>query len=127
MDEETAALIVQLQLDDIEVLRESSKGKEPEATQSDADISLAAYKEDLLKTHLSLQDRILALSIGGAAAIDADLLQQIMPEEETASRDRALALSLGEVLRGPGNLECENTEPVEQIPSLSAAVDLGYF
>ena len=131
MDEETAALIVQLQLNDIETLHQSSKGKGQEGTHSDAEASLAAYKEDLLKTHFLLHDRLLAISITKAVATDAALLQQLKGEEQAVSRDRDLALRLAGVSQRSEKPKSEENGSVdqlmEQFSCLNVAGHLSYF
>ena len=90
MDEHTAALILQLQLADLEDVMSSGKGKGREDQASDQDIAISAYRQEV-ETRLSLlADRRMTESIAKAVQTDGPLVKRSQIE----ARDHDLALHL---------------------------------
>jgi hypothetical protein len=99
MDEETAALIIQLQIEDSQELSAISegKGKGKEGDVSDAELALGLYNEDLRQRASIIQDRQMTKSIARACQTDGNALAASLAEEQTAATDRGAAGRLGGV------------------------------
>jgi IBR domain, a half RING-finger domain len=95
MDDLSAALAVQLLLEDSEQLRINSKGKSRELEVSDAELALAYFEEDLGKVSVILADRQMTQSIGVAVQTDGNVLTELSSQEQEAGSDREVALRLG--------------------------------
>ncbi|KAI5866354.1 hypothetical protein GGS23DRAFT_383649 [Durotheca rogersii] len=95
MDPDTA-LILQLLREDAEQAAAVArgKGKNPEGTQTDAQVALNVFLTDLLTTEAFLADQKMALSIQRAVQLDGDALFQSEEEERRARRDRNMSLAL---------------------------------
>jgi hypothetical protein len=91
VDEDTAALILQLQLQDAQDL--SALANEGEAT--DAELALALYQDELQRTTTIIGDRKITKSIARACETDGALLNQTFAQEQAAARDRTAAYRLG--------------------------------
>ncbi len=98
-DDETIALIMQLQLQDLEELISTShaKGKGREGTMTDLQLAYQTEKEELERGVMLITDRKMTQSIARAVVADADLLASLVAQEATASEDRAMSLRLGGV------------------------------
>ena len=94
LDDETAALILQLQSRDIEELLSVNKGKGRDGDISDSDLAMATYQEELQAMNIILADRCMGRSLTRAVISDAALLNESLSEENAATRDRVLAHSL---------------------------------
>ncbi|KAL8643787.1 MAG: hypothetical protein Q9226_008120, partial [Calogaya cf. arnoldii] len=57
VDDASAALILQLQREDVEELQRLSKGKHREDEVSDADLAIELFQQDLQETSAVLSDR----------------------------------------------------------------------
>lgn len=93
-DDATAALILQLQNQDLEELLSAKKGKGREGQISDADIALATYQKELRDKSTILSDRRMSRSLAQAVISDATLLSEWRAQANTAVSDQALARSL---------------------------------
>ncbi|MCJ1464974.1 hypothetical protein MMC07_003589 [Pseudocyphellaria aurata] len=94
MDDATAALILELQNQDIEELSHARKGKGRHGEESDADLAVAAYQQELQHSTTILADRRMCRSLAQAVICDAAILHESRVQEDTAVRDRVLARSL---------------------------------
>ncbi|KAI9876804.1 MAG: hypothetical protein M1830_005678 [Pleopsidium flavum] len=99
MDDLSVSLVLALQLEDVDTLLRGSKGKNPEGRQSDVDIALAAYREELQKNEMIFTDRRMGKSISEAVQRDGSIIATARLEEHTAIRDREVACHLGGVQR----------------------------
>ncbi|KAK7956509.1 uncharacterized protein PG986_005731 [Apiospora aurea] len=95
IDDETVALILELQRQDGETLVSMTKGKQVEGTAPcDAEIALKLYLEEHAVATVSALDRRMASSIQTAVRKDADALKKLADEENVANQDRHLSLEL---------------------------------
>jgi hypothetical protein len=80
MDEASAALIIQLQIQDSQQLSEAygTKGKGREGELSDSQLSINLYREDLLRNASILADRQMTRSIAQACQTDGDLYTSLL-------------------------------------------------
>ncbi len=90
-DEATAALILQLQNEDIEELLNASKGKGRDGEFSDADLAVATYQQELQMMSIIVADHCMSRSLTRAVIRDGALLNNTLAEENTAASDRTLA------------------------------------
>ena len=93
-DDETAALIFKLQLDDIDELLEKSKvkGKVKEGSITDQEVALQLERAQLERNAMILLDRSMSKSIARAVLHDADLIAHMQTQEIQAAVDRVIAL-----------------------------------
>ncbi|KAF8847452.1 hypothetical protein BDZ45DRAFT_636984 [Acephala macrosclerotiorum] len=105
MDEASAALIIQLQIQDSQLLSEAceTKGKGREGELSDSQLSINLYREDLLRNASILADRQMTRSITRACQTDGELFTSLLSQEQTAASDRQTACRLGGVA-GPNSI-----------------------
>ena len=90
MDDETAAAILQLQVEDIDDFLQAGQTQRPDAV-----FAFEIYREDLVKRQLLLGDRTIARSIRRAVNRDSRILSVVAHEEVLSTQDRQLALLLG--------------------------------
>lgn len=95
LDDATAALMLQVQSEDIDELLSAKKGKGREGDISDADLALAIYQGELQEMDTILADRSMGRSLTRAVITDAAILNESVVEENVAAGDRTLAHSLG--------------------------------
>ncbi|KAL3426422.1 E3 ubiquitin-protein ligase ARI5 [Phlyctema vagabunda] len=95
IDEETASLIIRLQIEDSEELDRTAKGKGREDQLTDAQLALAFYREELERTASVVSDRQMTRSIARACQTDGDVLSNSIYQEQAAANDRAVACRLG--------------------------------
>ncbi|QMW33268.1 hypothetical protein G4B84_008699 [Aspergillus flavus NRRL3357] len=89
VDQSTADLIVQLQLEDAGCYFESSKGKSREPT--DEELAFQLQNEELESVSQFLLDRRMAMSFAAAVQADGNILDDSVLEEENAVKDRNIA------------------------------------
>jgi hypothetical protein len=94
MDEQSAALIIQLQLEDIENLFSTFKGKHREDEPSDAELALRQYKQELDVNASIISDRRMTQSIARAVQSDGIIMTESLYQEKVAARDREMARQL---------------------------------
>ncbi|KAK8042346.1 hypothetical protein PG994_012829 [Apiospora phragmitis] len=95
VDDETLALILELQRQDGELFGTMAKGKQREGSvPCDAEIALELHLEELAVATVSALDRRIARSIQRAVREDADTLKKIVDEEDMATQDRRMSLEL---------------------------------
>ncbi|KAL8908883.1 MAG: hypothetical protein Q9171_005280 [Xanthocarpia ochracea] len=102
IDDASAALILELQREDIEELQRSSKGKNREDEVSDIDLAVQLYHQDLEQTSAVLTDRCMSRSLARAVIADSALLTDVVKREDTFANDRLMA----ERLRHGDEVEC---------------------
>ncbi|KAH6664454.1 IBR domain-containing protein [Halenospora varia] len=97
MDEASAVLAIQLQIQDSQQLSEAygTKGKSREGELSDSQLSINLYREDLQRNASILADRQMIRSIAQACQTDGEILATSLSQEQTAARDRQTACRLG--------------------------------
>lgn len=89
IDQETADLILQLQLEDASLYFETSKGKSRELT--DEEIAFWMQQEDLQNTSNLAKDKRMAISFYFAVQADGQAIADSEMEDKIAARDRELA------------------------------------
>jgi hypothetical protein len=99
IDEETAAVIIQIQLDDSNDLynKLEGKGKSRQGTLMDSQVALQLYRGDLERTASIISDRKMTKSIARACQIDGQALSVSMSQEQIAASDREMACRLSGV------------------------------
>lgn len=95
MDDETAELIIALQLQDVEDVKSKSKGKGREGEKlSDAELAIQFQRDEYEQAKASLCDRRIANSIHKAVLDDGAKIVVLASEENNATEDRELAQRL---------------------------------
>jgi hypothetical protein len=99
MDEASAVLIIQLQIQDSQQLSEiyETKGKGREGELSDSQLAACLYREDLQRNASILADRQMIRSIARACQTDGEILTTSLSQEQAAASDRQTACRLGGV------------------------------
>lgn len=99
MDEDSAALIIQLQIKDSQLLFErcEGKGKGREGELSDWHLAISLYQKDLERDASIVADRMMTRSIARACQSDGNFLTTVLSQEQTATSDREIACRLGDV------------------------------
>ncbi|TVY29615.1 putative E3 ubiquitin-protein ligase [Lachnellula hyalina] len=126
LDDETANLILQLQISDGLELYETfeGKGKHREGELSDAQLALQIYTEDLKRHATIASDRQMTKSIARACQSDEEILIATQSQEQGAASDRETACRLGGVaqhtLIEPWTVGSEflNDETLEKLKAL---------
>ncbi|KFZ20941.1 hypothetical protein V502_02968 [Pseudogymnoascus sp. VKM F-4520 (FW-2644)] len=96
VDEQTAYLIIQLQLQDADYYSSSSKGKAREDEASDESIAFQLQKQELENVSIFLSDRRMTKSIADAVQTDGPILGETLSQEDVAVRDRGMARQFSE-------------------------------
>ncbi|KAL8867801.1 MAG: hypothetical protein Q9198_008386, partial [Flavoplaca austrocitrina] len=111
VDDASAALILQLQLQDAEELQRSSKGKNREDVVSDIDLAIELFQQDLQETNTFLTDRCMSRSLARAVVADSAFLTDEVAREDTLANDRMVAerIQRGEETKC-SDRTCENPE-----------------
>lgn len=92
LDFETANIILQLQLEDVEHVRGRAKGKKREdAGPDDSQVALAMMESELQLMRSLVADRHMAQSIATAVLTDGPVIAESIRQEETAQGDRTMA------------------------------------
>ena len=91
IDDASAALILQLQREDVEELQRSFKGKNREDDVSDIDLAVKLFQQDLEQTSAVLTDRCMSRSLARAVIADSAFLTDAMAQEDTVANDKLLA------------------------------------
>ncbi|KAJ9224086.1 hypothetical protein DTO169C6_3706 [Paecilomyces variotii] len=89
MDQATADLLIQLQLEDTGLYFETSKGKSRDLT--DEELAFQLQSEELTGVSQFLFDRRMALSFAAAVQADGQILVENSVEEERVAKDRDIA------------------------------------
>lgn len=94
IDDASAALILQMQTDDVDELVARTKGKSKAGEVADNDLAMTMFRDDLENMSLIIADRKMGRSITRAVTMDAALLSNSVPREQVAADDRAVAQRL---------------------------------
>ncbi|KAJ4417981.1 hypothetical protein N0V82_005833 [Gnomoniopsis sp. IMI 355080] len=100
----TLRVALEMQLEDLDSLFSSFKGKQRQGEIRDFELALDSYKLELESQLMLLGDRNMCHSMASAIRLDADVINQFVAQEEQASFDRALALKS---INGVIPVECE--------------------
>ncbi|ROV99688.1 hypothetical protein VSDG_03139 [Cytospora chrysosperma] len=108
MDDETARLIFQLQLEDLQEVSSGSKGKQRAGEVSDFELALSCYRTELESSTMFVSDRHMCMSIASAVHRDGEVINDLMAQEKQAAADRGLALrSQDGIIPAPRNNDGE--------------------
>lgn len=91
MDDDSAHVVLSLQLDDLNRLLDSSAHVNDHVNVSDGRIALIFYRDELAAGLRSVQDRRMGRSFARAVLHDESILRQVRSQENSAIRDRSLA------------------------------------
>ncbi|CCF36037.1 IBR finger domain-containing protein [Colletotrichum higginsianum] len=94
VDDETLHLVLQVQLEDLESVKRSSKGKNRQDEISDAELAAEAYESELKSHILLISDRSMCKSMAKANQLDGRLVSILVNQEKQAAQDREVALRL---------------------------------
>lgn len=94
LDEQTAELIIRLQLQDIDACFSSSKGKGRENEISDQSLALQVQAQELRSVASLCRDKRMARSIAKAVYADEKLLAAAVSQEDIERRDHEIASQL---------------------------------
>lgn len=112
-DNASVNLMLQLQIQDLEEIIASSKGKYREGETPDADLALDAYKSELESFKASISDRCMCKSIAQAVISDGELVYRQQQAEDQETRDREFALNLDSNRETPSDGTAES-EPLDE-------------
>jgi IBR domain, a half RING-finger domain len=110
IDATTFSLLVQLQLQDLDHLARTAKGKSREGELTDAELARNIYREDLERVAAIASDQRMTESIAQAVELDGPKIVESLVAEEVSERDHNLARQLA-----------SGTKPSAQAPSASSA------
>ena len=91
IDDATAELILQLQLADLEDLKDSRPGKQREGITNDSEVAADLLEESLEDVRSQLADRRMTKSMAEAVQAEGAIVTRNVLEEESAGDDHALA------------------------------------
>ena len=94
IDDASAALILQMQKDDVDELVARNKGKGRADGVADNDLAMAMFRDQLEDMSLIISDRSMGRSMTRAVIMDAALLSESVAQEQAAATDRAMAQRL---------------------------------
>ncbi|MDI1492029.1 MAG: hypothetical protein OHK93_003240 [Ramalina farinacea] len=94
IDDASAALILQMQKDDVDELMARTKGKGRAGEVDDNDLAMTMFREGLENMSLIIADRRMGRSMTRAVIMDAKLLTDSAAQEQIAANDRAMAQRL---------------------------------
>ena len=111
IDEASAELILQLQLTELEYLKDGRSGKQKEGTQDDGELAANLFEDNLQAIRMLIADRRMTKSIADAVQADGALLTRSKFEEETARKDHAFTHRLnGSNVTSEVNLQSESID-----------------
>ena len=91
INEETVALALKLQLEEIQSIQSSGKGKEREDDVSDSTHTIQAFEEELRCLESTLSDRVMSRSLTRAVITDSALLTDLLARDDAIAKDRSIA------------------------------------
>jgi hypothetical protein len=91
MDCETASLILELQLSDVDEFEASSHGKQREGELTDIELAARIWRQNLENIQTIIMDQRMTQSIAEAIQLDGPMVAQAAQEEQTACEDHVLA------------------------------------
>ena len=101
MDEETADIVLSLQIEDMNRLLEPLTETQKITTTSDGHLALIDYRSELEVRLRSIRDRRMGRSIARAVHDDGPAVQEARLQENTAMRDRDVACRIGGAIHHP--------------------------
>ena len=101
MDDESAQVVLSLQLEDLNRLLGTSVQAEDSANRFDGRIALISYRDEIAARLGFLQDRRMGRSIARAVSQDQSILQDVRSQENDAIRDRNVACQINGLRNGP--------------------------
>jgi hypothetical protein len=102
-DDDTALLLIQLQLEDVEMMKASlGKGKHREGETSDLQVSVDLLQAELDALQQRINNRVMSRSLARAREMDAQVIQEAEGQEQQEASDHRMALGLTE---NPNNLD----------------------
>ncbi|KAJ5346956.1 uncharacterized protein N7506_000209 [Penicillium brevicompactum] len=131
LDQPTAELIIQIQLQDASSFSNTLKGKSRDPT--DKELAFYLQKEQLEAVSHALKDRRMVMSFAAAIQADGRILAETQVEEESASKDRIVAGQWmeGEHLVSPNDFEPKaaglDDETLEKLEILYVSGLKGYY
>ncbi|KAF4767675.1 hypothetical protein HAV15_009684 [Penicillium sp. str.  len=131
LDQPTAELIIQIQLQDACSCSNTFKGKSRDPT--DEELAFYLQKEELKAVSHALKDRRMATSFAAAIQEDGRILAETKVEEESASKDQIVARKWmdGEDLVEPNDFEPQTAglddETLEKLEILYVSGLKGYY
>ncbi|KAK1980906.1 IBR finger domain-containing protein [Colletotrichum cereale] len=121
IDDETLRVVLHIQLEDLESIKRSSKGKNRPDEISDADLAVETYESELKSHTLLASDRCMCKSIARANKLDGRLVSILVNQEKQAAQDREVALRFD---RGEQVNEGPSTDHTKQESSTDVDEDL---
>ncbi|KAK2766523.1 IBR finger domain-containing protein [Colletotrichum kahawae] len=94
IDEETLHLVIQMQLEDLEDMKNCTKGKQKEGSLPDSELAFETYQSELKTCEQRVPDRAMSLSIQKAIRTDGKLVTVFSAQERQSERDREMAVRL---------------------------------
>ncbi len=122
IDDATAELILQIQLADLEDLKDSRLGKQREHTADDSEIATRLLEESLGDVQSQLADRRMTKSIAQAVQADGATLTRNFVEEENAGGGHALAHPLN-----GSNVTSDLAQEPQQVDDTVLSIRVGRF
>ncbi|KAH6896008.1 hypothetical protein B0T10DRAFT_587620 [Thelonectria olida] len=117
LDDPSVSLMIQLHLEELQQLGNSSKGKGREGEQSDSDVAAQIYKAELEYFKSVVSDRSMCKSIAQAVISDGALVNQLRREDQEEAQgagDQEMAMNLGNSESGDTSAtEADNLAPDE--------------
>jgi hypothetical protein len=100
LDDQTSAVILEVQLQDVDQLLEAEKMKSA-GRPSDFEQTLLLQKEEIQAALTIIKDRQMSRSMARAVFQDAHVIEGVVAQERLAETDRAYACRLGGVAVPP--------------------------
>ncbi|KAF6826810.1 IBR finger domain-containing protein [Colletotrichum plurivorum] len=97
LDDATLQLVIQMQLQDLQDLKVTNKGKHKESEPPDSYLAIEAYESELRRQAQLASDRSMCKSIARANRLDGRIIGTLVAQEKQALRDRERALHLNRV------------------------------
>lgn len=95
-DLETMELIIQMQLLDLDDLKEHEPEKKTDGESTDTDFAIQLMEDDLNTIRQTLADRRMVNSISGAVRENQQMITMMQEQENVAHQDRTLAIRLAD-------------------------------
>ena len=116
MDDDSAQVVLSLQLEDINRLLGTSVQADNQVNISDGRRALISYRDEVAETLRCLQDRRMGRSIAHAVLHDESTLRQVRSQENDAIRDRDIACQMdGLRNRSPPTTLVDLTDDVDDV------------
>ncbi|KAG5799374.1 hypothetical protein H9Q69_001585 [Fusarium xylarioides] len=120
MDTSSLMLALQLQQQDLNLWKQSKKGKQHEGEVTDSDLAFEACRHELELMTAQISDQVMALSIARAVESDGQLIREAQLAEEQAVKDREYAVRLS---RDPNAAKRSDAEKGNKLPRVNEEED----